>query len=533
MICVMSSVYLQAQSATAVAPASTVQLSGVVIDVSGKPVADASVLLRPQAGSAPLAGKTDPFGRFNLAVSPGTYTFSTQKDGAHGEQEKLVLVAGAPQQVRSILLTGSSPVSNPVSSALDRLAPELVDKPNFSVAGVTDWTAVGGHGSDAVLRTSESLARDAVALKSPDAGKAGLQAFQHGDDATETQLRLALSAAPHRYDTNHNLGMYYLQTEHYREALSPLQAAAALSRNAPEDEYDLAMACRGLPDLSHAQTLIRDALRHEDAARFHRLASQIEEQLANPLAAVREQELATRMEPSEGNYFELGSELLLHRAIWQASQTFASGAQAYPGSARMKTAWGTALFAGALYDESARQLCAASDLNVEGLEPYEFIGKIVMVSSASQPCIRQKLERYLKLRPNDANPNFFFAMLLLKQGDAADTPRITGLLKRAVALDPNYAAAHLQLGILAFAKRNYGDAVTEYAKAIQADEQLGEAHYRLAVAYEHLGKPELAREQFRRHDEIDKAQAATVEQQRREIKQFVVTSQAQISPTVQ
>ena len=34
---------------------------------------------------------------------------------------------------------------------------EFADDPNFAVAGVTDWTAVGGHGSDAVLRTSEDL----------------------------------------------------------------------------------------------------------------------------------------------------------------------------------------------------------------------------------------------------------------------------------------------------------------------------------------------------------------------------------------
>ena len=42
---------------------------------------------------------------------------------------------------------------------------EFADKPNFTVAGVTDWTAVGGHGSDATLRTSEALARETTTLK--------------------------------------------------------------------------------------------------------------------------------------------------------------------------------------------------------------------------------------------------------------------------------------------------------------------------------------------------------------------------------
>ncbi len=37
---------------------------------------------------------------------------------------------------------------------------EFADKPDFAVAGVTDWTAVGGHGSDSSLRTSEALTRE-------------------------------------------------------------------------------------------------------------------------------------------------------------------------------------------------------------------------------------------------------------------------------------------------------------------------------------------------------------------------------------
>ena len=37
---------------------------------------------------------------------------------------------------------------------------EFADKPDFTIAGVTDWTAVGGHGSDSTLRTSEDLARE-------------------------------------------------------------------------------------------------------------------------------------------------------------------------------------------------------------------------------------------------------------------------------------------------------------------------------------------------------------------------------------
>jgi hypothetical protein len=42
---------------------------------------------------------------------------------------------------------------------------QFSDEPNFTVAGVTDWSNVGLHGSDANVRTSESLAKETASLK--------------------------------------------------------------------------------------------------------------------------------------------------------------------------------------------------------------------------------------------------------------------------------------------------------------------------------------------------------------------------------
>ncbi len=42
--------------------------------------------------------------------------------------------------------------------------PEFFDEPAFTVAGVTDTTNLGGHGSNTVVRTKEALAKDVVSL---------------------------------------------------------------------------------------------------------------------------------------------------------------------------------------------------------------------------------------------------------------------------------------------------------------------------------------------------------------------------------
>ena len=83
-------------------------------------------------------------------------------------------------------------VANSDSSAM-----EFADNPNFTVAAVTDWTAAGGHGSDAVLRTSEALNRETTALK-PSQTHAAETAEEW--KKTESRLRAAQASAPDSFD---------------------------------------------------------------------------------------------------------------------------------------------------------------------------------------------------------------------------------------------------------------------------------------------------------------------------------------------
>ncbi len=94
-------------------------------------------------------------------------------------------------------------------------------------------------------------------------------------------------------------------------------------------------------------------------------------------------------------------------------------------------------------------------------------------------------------------------------------------------INPKCGDAYLQLGILSSSQHDFEMAIGFYIKAIDVDPQLGEAHYRLGVAYDRIGLPEKAKQEFQLHDEIEKQQAAAVERQRREVKQFLVVLQGQ------
>ena len=499
-------------------------IQGTVHTSTGKPVENASVRAE-QKGTPAIETRTDAAGVFTLsAPSAAGYTLSAEKSGLRSRSTTILPASqGAPTHVDLIL--DSDKDTNAVT---DAAAMQFADNSNFTVAGVTDWTAVGGHGSDSTLRTSEDLARETLALKAQ--GSAGPSATRTSP-AIESNLRAALAGSPGSFAANHQLGAFYLHGDRYQEAIPLLQAAYQLDPSNTGNEYDLALAYKQAGNYAQARDHAHRLLTHKEDADLHRLLGELDEKMGDPLAAVHEDEQAVRLDPNEQNYFAWGSELLLHRAVWQAAEVFKNGTRAHPGSARMLTALGTALFAADLYDEAATSLCAASDLAPADPEPYSFMGRIEMVSPKPLPCAEARLARFVQQQPGNASAHYLYAMAILKRqpqpaGQQAMQQVIT-LLNKAIALNSRCAEAYLQLGILSSSQNNLEKAIAYYNSAIAAGPQLGEAHYRLGVAYDRVGAPEKARQEFQLHDEIERLQAATVERQRREVKQFLVVLQGQ------
>jgi tetratricopeptide (TPR) repeat protein len=504
-----------------------VSVQGTVSNFDGKPVSDAVVHLEKKGSANPRETKSNAAGTFAFSsLSSGSYRLSAEKSGLRSRS--IDVTASSENDVEKVDLVLQRPAlaasSAPVTQAM-----EFTDKPNFTVAGVMDWTAVGGHGSDSTLRTSESLASETALLK-PDSAGHGALGNAHGERESEGKLRAALATAPGSFEANHRLGELYLNVGRYEEAIPLLESANRINPTNDANRYDLALAFEESGDLSKARGRIRELLAERESADLHRLMGELDEKMGDPLSAIREYELAVKLSPGEQNYFEWGSELLLHRAVWQAQGVFRKGAETYPKSARMQTALGAALFAGARYDEAASHLCAASELNPEDAGPYIFMGKIQIAAPNSLACVEPKLARFVQQQPGSAIANYLYAMSILKHQRSADPQAVQQaeiLLRKAVTLDPKCSEAYLQLGILAASQRNYDKAIGFYTHAIEADPQLADAHYRLGVAYDRIGQPAKAKQELQLHDRIKQQQAQDTELQRREIKQFVIDQPGQ------
>ncbi|MBZ5571939.1 MAG: tetratricopeptide repeat protein [Acidobacteriia bacterium] len=400
-------------------------------------------------------------------------------------------------------LTQCQPVTDSVKPPATRqdtqsVAPAFFDEPKFTVAGVTDATTPGGHGSDTVLRTKESLAKDTVSL-----GKDSSSQAHSGQAATEKSPRAA-AHAPESFDANYQQGESLLAEGKPREALPYLERASRLN---PADRTT------------------------QDKASLHHLMAKVEEQLGNPLEAVHQFQAAAELDPTEPNLFDWGGELLLHRAVDPAIEVLAKGNRLFPTSMRMLLGLGVALYDRGSYDQAARCLCQASDLKPYDPTPYLFLGKIEDVEIAPLPGVAERLERFVRLEPENALANYYYAVSLWKQRkspeDTSNYPQVNSLLHKAVHLDPKLGAAYLQMGILYAEQKDFPQAISAYQRAIEATPRLEEAYYRLAQVYRQNGKQLKAQQELEVYSQLKKESAGDAERQRHDIKEFVYTLRSQ------
>ncbi len=518
-------------------------LDGSVRDATGRPVAGATVYLQVKDGTQTLSAHADAAGRYRFAgLAEGIYMLRVEMAG-YGRATIGPCVIAAKEAKRLDLTLESAKGS--AATAPGQRAPEFFDEPQFTVAGVTDGTNLGGHGSNTIVRTKESLAKDIASL-SVSGDKPSTGSLPPGSSAAvgpaEASLRATAEHEPENFDANHRLGKFLVDHGKPQESLAYLERAARVKPGDYENAYLLVLANADAGQYQQARTRARALLTvqenagpgpaqqnqpQQNQASLHHLLGDIDEKLGDPLEAVREYQRAAELGPTESNFFDWGSELLLHRAAEPAIEVFSQGNRLFPQSARMLVALGVAWYNNGSYDQAARRLCEASDLNPGDLEPYLFLGKIQSVETNQSECSAERLKRFVKLQPENALANYYYGVNLWKRrkgpDDAASATQAESLLKRAVQLDPKLGVGYLQIGVLYSERRDFSRAIASYQDAVQASPQLEEAHYRLAQAYKRTGEKAKAEEELQRYDQISKSKEEEVERERRESRQFVYT----------
>jgi tetratricopeptide (TPR) repeat protein len=478
----------------------TSRLQGHVRDSHGIPAKNASVSLKPATEAhfpAPIQTTlTDAAGAYVFtALPPGIYTLHAELKGSGETNVDRVILTEKETKTIDLEFGQSEP-----SQQSHTQAPEFYDEPTFTVAGVTQPSNSGGHGSDTVLRTTEALAKATVALgkESPVGPTAPTSA------ANEASLRDAIAHNPENFDAYRQLAKFLADTGQPKAAMPYLKKASSLSPRDPA---------------------------------LHHMLGDLDEKLDNPLDAVREYQRAADLDPSESNLFDWGAELLAHGALEPATELFAKGNHQFPHSTRMLIALGVAWYARGSYQQATHFLENASDLDPENPTPYLFLERMQSAEGAPPTTSVERLRRFAQLQPDNPLANYYYAVALWRQSASAPdsdkkraelSAQVESLLKKAVRLDPNLGPAYLQLGILYSQRTDLAEAISAYQQAVEYspkdDETLAKAHYRLAQLYQRTDDKKASKQELELYESLNKKIKQQSVQERQDIQQFVISS---------
>ncbi len=292
--------------------------------------------------------------------------------------------------------------------------------------------------------------------------------------------------------------------------------------------YNLALAYFRSGNNDKAAEILQPLLNQPRGAEAYNLLATVEEERQRYLEAVRAFQKAAELDSGNEDYrFDYANELLQHRTNTEAIAVFASGVRDFPHSWKMRLGLGCASYLTGKYDEAAQSLMEAVKIQPKLKLAYLFLGKAYESAAASQPTIRGVFQSYLMQQPDDAWAYYHYGTMLYlaaQQEPEPDFRPAKSYLNLALALDPNFAEAHLQLGLIVQQEEQPEASISFLQRAIQSNPKLAAAHYRLGITYKRMGQAEKAKAEFHLYEKLKSEEAS---QERKEVIQFLVQQRRQ------
>lgn len=372
------------------------------------------------------------------------------------------------------------------------------------------------------------LERGANAKKTDPVAQANLGAayLQTGNAAAAvTVLQKAVSLDAKNSQTLSNLGQALFQEKQPREAAEAFAKAAALDPDNLDIAYNRAVALHQAGEDVQAEEVLRRVPAASRNAAFESLWGDVAERQGHFVDAANHMQKAARLEPSEPNIYDLAIELLRHWSWQPATEIAQYGVQRFPESRRLRMAEGIAYYGNGRYTESAAIFGELLAADPENQNYGSLLGRSCssMGGSAAPQC--SSLIAFAEKHPANAQIAVYAALSIL-HGPATNEnlDQAQHLLQQAIHVDPKLTEAYYQLGVLQQQRLQWNESEQSLNKAIELRPTFAEAHYRLARAYAHTGRHELAAKEMALQQRYSQQEKAESDAQLKEVTTFLVAS---------
>jgi len=351
-------------------------------------------------------------------------------------------------------------------------------------------------------------------------------AYLKQDKSTDAvhELQAAERLNPQDRDTESNLGQALLAAGQRVEAAKAYGRAVALDPGNSDLRCDWAALLLDNGDIDQAAKVLAALDRADTIPRAQALLGEIAERQGRFLNAVEHLQTAAKLDPSEANLYLLGMEYLKHWTFQPASQFFEYGIKRYPSSERMRLAMGITYY-------SMNQLAQAAPIFAQLLETHpenasyaELLGRsCTLTPDAIKEC--EDLQRYAEAHPGNADVDIYAAeTILARSNQAPNVETAVKLLDAAIRADPKSAEAHLQKGLVLQGGEKWQQSISELETSIAYRPASSKAHYRLALAYSHVGNREKAQEQITLQKMYREEERNGVDARLSEVQMFLVNT---------
>jgi len=208
---------------------------------------------------------------------------------------------------------------------------------------------------------------------------------------------------------------------------------------------------------------------------------------------------------------------LQHRTNQEAIALFATGVRDFPHSWKLRLGLGCARYLAGKFDEAAEALLGTVKIEPKIKLAYFFLGRAYEPAESFQPAIREAFRAYLERKPDDPWAYYHYGTILhlrARLDPQPDFQPAKATLNQALVLNPAFAEAYLQLGVILQQEDRYKESVRFLNRAIQANPRLAAAHYRLGVTYKRLGQMDRAKAEFDINEKFKSESQAKQEKQK-------------------